>query len=337
MVQKNLKKVLESTAGLCLALALTLTACDTTNLGSTQNSDEVNAPVAAMIDELDLTNDQAEQIVALTERMDSDTPGRLWYVAAELQQTLTDEQKTELMASVSNQERAMRDKVMRNRPDGAKRGGMGMRGFENLSTPLTEEQKSQLETLRDEQRTKAQALMQARRDGSKSSEEIRAEAEVLREGMRASLSGILTEEQVAELETQREARQERIKERRDGAEEGRGRNGRGMRGLSAETRDAFGSAMEEALGLTDTQLAELAALHESQREKMKALREQARDGEGNRDAMRESFETMRSELTASRNDILTEEQQEVVTIHRALMVQHMERRMEESGQGRNIK
>ncbi|CAN0563691.1 unnamed protein product, partial [Laminaria digitata] len=191
------------------------------------------------------------------------------------------------------------------------RKGRFQRGeaFENVVGDLTDEQKIALKTLRESQREEMKALVAKRRDGSLDETAMKEAVSQLRESMEAELANILTEEQLTAMKAAREERGE-------------------------EAREAFSEARIEALGLTSDQQDQMKALMAEQIEKAAAMFDELKASDGDREAMREKVSALRGASKEAMNDILTEEQQEIIAIHRALAFEKMKSSTGEDGSRR---
>ncbi len=191
-------------AGLLFAV-FALSACDSSNAILDSQSGVVAPSVSNLTDQLQLTQAQAEDIDELIVKHGENEPGTLWYVAAELQNTLTAQQKEELLASI---ETKMTERRAAAKDAGAKEGRRGrfQRGeaFENTIEDLTDDQKAALNTLRETQREEMKALVTKRRDGSLDETAMKEAALQLRESMEAELSNILTDDQLAAMKAARD-------------------------------------------------------------------------------------------------------------------------------------
>jgi hypothetical protein len=296
-------------------LALAAFACDS---GATTEADAgldtdgatLNALAADLTSALKLSTDQQSTVNDAFTRLQEDRdPGALWGLAAELQVTLSDDQKATLL------ERAA-DRTNEGRPDrGALPwGGPGARGDGFPVPDLTDAQRATLQPYREQMR----ALMDQRRDGTLSEADFRAKMEPLRETMDATLSEVLTDEQRARFETMKARRDERRaegREKRDGRQATRGadREARAARRLEAE------AARQEALALSADQQTALQALRDEQRTALQALRGRGRDEAGDRDALREEARALRDAHEVALADILDARQLETMRIHQALV------------------
>lgn len=312
------------TIGIGLLLAVfTFSACDSSNAILDSQSTAVAPSVSSLTDQLQLTQAQAGDIEELIAKRGENEPGTLWYVAAELQNTLTAQQKEELFASIASK--------MAER----KEGRTGERGqgrfqrkqaFENIVGDLTDDQKAALETLHETHRDEMKSLVAKRRDGSLDEAAMKEAAAVLRESMESELSTILTDEQLASIKAAREERGKEFRGRRNGREargeaghaEGNEAGRRGGRFSRGEAWEAFSEARIEALGLTSEQQDQMKALMAEQKEKASAMFDEFKESEGDREAIHEKVSAFREASKEAMNDILTEEQQEIITIHRAL-------------------
>ncbi|MFK7845618.1 MAG: hypothetical protein AB8G77_09970 [Rhodothermales bacterium] len=344
MKNQSLYTKFNRTIGLGLLLAVfAFSGCDSSNAILDSQSDAVAPSVSTLTDQLQLTEKQANEIDELIAKRGENEPGTLWYVAAELQNTLTAQQKDELLASIETK-MAERKAAIKEAGEKSDRKGRFQRGeaFENVVGDLTDEQKTALKTLRESQREEMKALVAKRREGSLDETAMKEAVSQLRESMEAELANILTEEQLAAMKAAREERGEGFRSRRNGNEEKRARrnaegseegqrSGRFGRG---EAREAFSEARIEALGLTSDQQDQMKALMAEQIEKAAAMFDELKASDGDREAMREKVSALRGASKEALNDILTEEQQEIIAIHRALAFEKMKSSTGEDGSRR---
>ena len=297
-----------------LGLFLTISACDTLEQSTQPSLDEsaISAGQTERLHDLNLTASQTGQLAELKTRYE-DVPGGLWHVAAGMQATLTDSQKERLIASMEN---------WRNEPPfkglEARRGPRSGRGVA-ANLDLTESQKEQLQTVRQNMRDQMKALQAERRAGNLTDEEFRKQAQTYRESMHSALSDVLTADQLEKLEQERQQLQSR-------------RGDRGQRRLErgearSEMRQEQESAMIDALGLSEAQLEQIKALREERRAAVKSSRETLRErlqaGEIDRETVREMMKEEREAARKELSEILTEEQLEIMDLHRALASRKM--------------
>jgi hypothetical protein len=296
-------------------LLVGLTACESpTEVAETD--DAALELASSLAQELDLSSTQAQALDASLdgegERMRE--PGALWYLAARLQEELTDEQKVALFERAE----AMTD-VCAVRGAGPLGRGHGMTGghlphdarfmdglvhhaFRIIDDLLTDEQRAAIEDLMARYRSAVQDLMAALRNREITEEEFRTEMEALREALRVELAAQLTEEQRTELEARLEAKRAEVEARRDAVKE--------------QSR----AAMFEVLGLAGDAADAVSAILDETAVEREALLEQVRSGaidpREQVAALQELHERERAELQL----LMDPTQWEIVEIHDALAV-----------------
>ena len=309
---------LPALAMVAFLFVFTLAACGDSNFVTNTDDEatpaELNELAARLSTDLSLSTEQANQVNSLLTVDDKPSPGHLWAVAAELQQTLTDEQKATLIEKAAERRAEFADGMRGRRfnRDGQGQGrrfnregdGTGRRfqrqgndgpGF--MNDFLTPEQQEAMKALRETSRAEMKALVEARRDGSLTDEAFREQAKALREANHEAMQELLTDEQKATLEQKRAERKATFEARQDAAQ----------------------AARVEALGLTADQEVALAEMREAHQAEMKAFFEQARSGNADREAIRAEIQTIREANKAALADVLTPEQIEITDIHNALM------------------
>jgi Spy/CpxP family protein refolding chaperone len=251
--------------------------------------------LAGRLDELTqalgLSDEQLEAIQEVAARHGDreNEPGAAWYVAAELQAILSSDQVSELdglQAAARARSRMERGARSATGDSARDRQGTGARSFGR--TPGGGNGFAWLD-LTEEQATQVEAVLESHR----------AEMQALREQLR---SGDLSPEEMrSKAEAVREAiraeieplltqeQRARLEERQTGLERDR-ESAAERREVARQRGEAQHAAMVDALGLTEAQIDQLADLRQD------------------RGAHREAFA-----------EILTDEQLEVVTVHRALV------------------
>jgi Spy/CpxP family protein refolding chaperone len=224
-------------------------------------------------------------------------PGFLWFVAAGLQQTLSDEQK-EKMFELRDRDnrrggRGFRQNGRSFRGRGS--GGFGMPRFTTVD--LTAEQRRQIREIQKDFGDKARDVLKGIREGDVTREEAQDQLTEIREAHREAFGEVLTEEQRAELESELE---ERTAERESRMESQR-------------------EAMVDALDLTGEQVEALDALRKEQRETLGDWR----GGFWMNDFSRGEFVEDRLEIGEGMDEelakILNGDQLETIKIHRVLV------------------
>ncbi len=334
-----------SLAGLCMMLFL-FTACDSSNALMENEAPAVASGINTLADNLDLTGSQAEKINDVVAKHGENEPGTLWYVAAELQQTMTEDQKAALFAKIEEAREARKEAMgtsgegQRQRGLKGRRIGQGATGL-GVIEDLTDEQKEAMKALREAQREKVDALRTQRKNGELDEEAFKAALTTIREEAEAELSNILTDEQLEAMQAARDARQEAMGERKGrglrggAADRGKGNRSNQTGRFGAEAREASEAARKDALNLTDAQIEQIATLRAQQKEAGAELLESLRES-GDWEAAREQLAAFKQESEAAMREILTADQQEMITIHRALAFSAAKQRTgDKAGRGAN--
>ncbi|MEM9663449.1 MAG: hypothetical protein AAF970_00860 [Bacteroidota bacterium] len=327
-------------AVLLLTFAVGLVGCDSTGAVAQQEptSPQAQAVASALGDQLEVSEGvmaDLETSLALHEDR-ADTPGYLWYVAADLQDRLSDQEKEALFASAeaAREQRAERMRAGRS-GEGAQgrlraRGQRGQRGQRQGARPgaqadrleriidaldLTEEQVEVFRAQRAEHRAEMRALFTAQRSGELSREAFREQARALRMEQRterqATAEATLTDAQRAQIEALRAERQEQ----------------------RADRRAAVEAARTDALALTPAQVASLEALREDGRAEREERRAAVRDGgeRPDRETVRAAQQEQRQARQEAVAEILTEDQLEATRIYRILAATSMAKARQEGG------
>jgi Spy/CpxP family protein refolding chaperone len=162
------------------------------------------------------------------------------------------------------------------------------RQFNREGMKLTDAQRAQLKSLRENQRSQIQAL---RKDSNLSREDLRAKVQAIRQSSRQQFLSMLTPEQ-----------QQALKSRFNGRREGG--PGRGDRGPRGGGRGGPGFAR---LGLSADQQAKLKEIHQGARNQIDAIRN---DSSLTRDQRQAKVRSIRESIGQQANTILTSEQQQ---------------------------
>lgn len=274
---------------LFMVIALTV-ACDPGAAVNAQDADDPAqdaAPSEAVVasatkaaTEAGLTEEQSASIRSILEGAEP-APGVLWTVAGAIHRELGTEATRSYAAALQPD---VPRRAMRRGERGGPRGERGFQGSGPRGEPLIDQlglSAEQEEQIRDIRSSYRTRMRDLRSGRGRPSPETRDEMRALRDEMRTEIHSVLTDEQRTELES---LRAERMAAR-------------------AERRSERQAARNEALGLTDEQAQQMAA-----------LRGEAR-------AARQSGERPpRQEMRDAAAEILTEDQQAVVALHRSLMM-----------------
>ncbi len=329
--------ILTAGIGLSLAGAGVFTACAGSLTDVAADSQNVQAEavdiagaVQSLTADLALSSEQREAIAGIQDRFDGDDPGRLWYAAGELQAVLTSEQIQQVAEVQEAARQEMRPQMeerlehWRARNDagqarGRRLGESGMQGLGRIDAgdiELSEDQQASLRALREKYEPRIRELMEQMRTERASREALRESAETLRAELQMETQAVLTEDQRAALEEWRAARTQRMEERRDEVSANREER----RQDNLQRHQEVADARAEALALSPEQVAAFEALAEQTRARIQEARDEAGERPLRRGFGRHGFASgQRAGFTGDAGaDILTQDQQEIVTLHRAL-------------------
>lgn len=241
-------------------------------------------------------------------------PGFLWYVAADLQATLTDEQKAKLFDRIAQADaRQRRGGGGQNGQGGFRPGGHG--GGVLSQVDLTEDQEAAITAIRESYKLAIEAVL-AQRD-TLTREEIKEQLVAIRDQAQVEVEAVLTADQlqqIADLKAAAEA-------------------ARAEREAQREANRAAADLVKiEVLGLTDQQIADLDALKASAEAERDAIRQLADSGASDEDiqAAIEAAHTARQDALAA---IVDDTQLEIIMIHGALASRMQKRRAGRGGHG----
>lgn len=287
-----------------ILLAAGVSACESSIVATQDDAAESQLSLLAtgISSDLEMRNDDAEDVRTTFARHGGREPGFLWYVAADLQEKLTEQQKARLFELA---------------PSGSPgiRAG-GMHGFQKpgrrpqlraLISVLTEDQLEELKALHETFRQERKALLTERRNGTIDAESFREQARALRDELKAAIDALLTDEQRQQLQEMREEWREN-------------HDGPGPHAAGEAAREQIWSAIVDALGLDADQQIAVQGLFAAHRASVAALIEEARTNEVDREAIREALADLRESFLEELTTVLTEKQLEIVQIHHALVL-----------------
>ena len=226
-------------------------------------------------------------------------PGFLWNVAAEMQESLTQEEKDKMFEWMDANSVAFLHAPERKDHRGPKgdKGGIDIR---LMMTVMDTDQQEALKNIMDSYRSQMDAVMRAMKDGTKDEATAKAEIEALELAMKNEIDSLLTDDQKDRIDRL----QADMKQKRD---------------------DAFQlerNAMVAALEMTTEQEASLAEINQKHEDALKALFEEMKNAGDSAD--RKGFEDRIKDLNATRNNelelLFSDKQLEVVKVHASLVM-----------------
>ncbi len=291
-----------------IVVVTVLAACDSSGGISGDESGSLDETVSFLAIDLGLSASETAALSDSFNKFGSDggdkDPGFLWYVAADLQATLTDEQKAKLFDRIAQGDARQR------------RGGGGQGGFRPgghgggvlSQIDLTEDQETAITSIRESYKPAIEAVL-AQRD-SLTRDEIKEQLVAIKDQAQVEVEAVLTADQlqqIADLKAAAEA-------------------ARTEREAQREANKAAAELVKiEVLGLTDQQVADLDALKASAEAERDAIRQLADSGASDEDiqAAIEAAHTANQDALAA---IVDNTQLEIIMIHGALASRMQRRR-----------
>jgi hypothetical protein len=277
---------LQWAAGLwILTLLALLTGCDSTATDPAATTDEATPPPAVaevLPGDLQLTAAQSATLSTRFGEADTLRAGDLWRLAADLQDTLTEEQLRRL-TSVTSPPPSMRDRRQMRR---------ALRT--TLQDELSAEQRAEIRSLWTEHRETVSQLREDLEMGTLSQDGFFDRLQSHRQALREDIRAVLPPDHRARLDALREK--------------------------VSQFRPEHKQARQEALNLTSSQQEELRALLETTLLSVQSIVGDVREGDIDRSETREALRPIREEARSAAQDILSDEQWELAQVYRGLLV-----------------
>ena len=241
-------------------------------------------------------------------------PGFLWKVAGELAVELSDEEKARLFEKMDEKEIPL---------FGSSKGKKGKKGksqksyFSGIKKVLTDDQKVTFKAIMVAYKAKFKTIHAQVKDGTLSKENAKAQKDALKEAMKAEIDALLTEEQKAQLEQNKADRKEKRK----------------------AYRDSTKAVKIAVLGMTPDQVSAFDGANQEARDAAKALFEQAKNGDIDKDTLREGLKNIFVAKNEKMLNIFDDNQLEIIKIKKALelrMKKHKDKKGKKGGKkGKN--
>ena len=217
-------------------------------------------------------------------------PGFLWKVAGELAVELSDEEKARLFEKMDEKEIPLFSSSK------GKKGKKGKSYFSQIKKVLTDDQKVTFKAIKVAYKERFKAIHEQVKDGTLSKEDAKAQKNALREALKAEIDVLLTDEQKAQLEQNKADRKEKRK----------------------AYRDSTKAVKVAVLGMTTDQLTAFDAAHQEARDAAKALFEKSKNGDIDKDTLREGLKNIFAAKNEKMLGIFDDSQIEIIKIHKAL-------------------
>lgn len=266
---------------------------------------DLEALAKELTEELDLNQDQENGLYSSIRKGDRfhPHPARLWQMAVELSNSLTESQIEQLLTPPNDS--GFHDFSYGLKPDDHERSARKDEFFiTTLRSLLTEEQLEQFEIIlsyRDEQ---SELLKNSLESGDLEFKEFMLNLKALRTLFKIQIGELLTDEQEEELKSIMEERKPR----------------HFRKGRDSEKMDRIKEAMAEALGLTEEQIQQLEILMEEIENSLEELKTSFTNEEITQEQFRENMVVLFQDHHENRRAVFTEEQLLIIDIHRVLAV-----------------
>jgi hypothetical protein len=235
-------------------------------------------------------------------------PGFLWNVAADLQQSLSDEEKAAIFDRLDQHNQDLFLYRFRAQHFTQNHRGMLQHELQVIRSVLTEDQQEAFNAILESYKEKFIALRDSLQSGSITRETFHSEMGVLRDAMLAEIDALLTEEQKATLEDKKaqfEANREQWRQHRQ------------------EQREKIKQAMYEALEFTESQITAYEQIQVDSKTAIQNLRDQLKNGGIVFSDFRDSLQVLISDRNTQIEAMLTVKQLEIVKIHLFLEIRLM--------------
>jgi hypothetical protein len=229
-------------------------------------------------------------------------PGFLWKVSAELQTSLSDDEKERLFGWMNDQlvpylyGTSVADRGGKG-PGADQRGGADLKMIYSV---LDDNQKLALRSISESYRAQMGAVMQKVKAGTLSRDDARVELEALETAMLAEIEALLTDEQKAKID----AMLAEMKQKMDAM------------------RKAERDAMVGALEMTSDQETSLDAINKESADAQKALMEKAKAEKMSREDIKKSLQQLIADRNSKIEALFSDKQIEIIKIYTALSMQY---------------
>ena len=280
--------------------------CDTMNSDSDVNLDdpELQALAEGLNADIGLSKSSDDAFKDALNRHGKDgkhrrDPGFLWNVAAEMQESLSQEEKDKMFEWMDANSVAFLHAPERKDHRGPKgdKGGIDIR---LMMTVMDTDQQEALKNIMGSYRSQMDEVLRAMKDGTKDEATAKAEIEALELAMKNEIDSLLTDEQKDRIDRL----QADMKQKRDDA-------------FQLE-RDAMVAALE----MSADQEAGLAEINQKHADALKALFEEMKNAGDSAD--RKDFEDRIKDLSVTRNNelelLFSDNQLEVIKVHASLVM-----------------
>ena len=236
-------------------------------------------------------------------------PGFLWKVAGELADKLSDEEKARLFEKMEEKEIPLfgTPKIKK-----GKKGKKSKDPFSVIKKVLTDDQKVTFKAIKIAYKEKFKVINEQVKDGTLSKEDAKAQKNALKEAFKAEIDALLTDEQKAQLEQNKADRKEKRK----------------------AYKDSTKAVKIAVLGMTQDQVSAFDAANEEARDAAKALFEKSKNGDIDKDTLREGLKNIFAAKNEKMAGIFDDSQLEIIKIHKALSLRKKKHKSKKGKKGK---
>ena len=236
-------------------------------------------------------------------------PGFLWKVAGELADKLSDEEKARLFEKMEEKEIPLfgTPKIKK-----GKKSKKGKDPFSVIKKVLTDDQKVTFKAIKIAYKEKFKVINEQVKDGTLSKEDAKAQKNAIKEAFKAEIDALLTDEQKAQLEQNKADRKEKRK----------------------AYKDSTKAVKIAVLGMTQDQVSAFDAANQEARDAAKALFEKSKNGDIDKDTLREGFKNIFAEKNEKMAGIFDDSQLEIIKIHNALSLRKKKHKSKKGKKGK---
>ncbi len=222
-------------------------------------------------------------------------PGFMWKVAGELAVKLSDEEKARLFEKMDEKDMPLFSSGMKK--GGKSKGGKkGRNDFGGIVRVLTDDQKEAFKEIMSAYKEKFKAIHEQVKAGTLSKDDARTQMSALKDAMKSEIDDLLTDEQKAQIEQNKADR----------------------KANRQAFRDSSKAVMVDILGMGADQVSSFDAINIESRDAAKALFEQAKNGDLDRESLRAALKNLFTEKNDKLEALFTDGQLEIIKIHKAL-------------------
>ena len=236
-------------------------------------------------------------------------PGFLWKVAADMSDTMTDEEKAVLFEKMDEKEVPLFGFGKKKK---GKSGNKGKKPGLSIYKILSDDQKVTYKAMMADYKEKFGALRSQVKDGTISKDDAKAQRKALKDAMSAEIDALLTDDQKDQIQRNKEAKKAKHQ----------------------AYRDSSRSVMVSTLKMSNNQVSAYDAAMQEAKDAAKTLFEQSKNGDIDKETLRVSLKTLFSDRNKKLEAIFDVKQLDIIKIHKALSMRAKKHRSSKGNKGK---